>query len=285
MSGQSRSPLLSHIVLRDAEIPWQSNQSIPGFLHKELALDPVSGAPVLLWFVPPGWGEELVGEEPMLHYHVSARERAYILYGDFPHWEFSSFDDVEGYVEVMKGGLFMDRPAKSLHGLKPGRYSQAGAMILYWATGPGTNIGDADYNDESIDMLAGVRDEAQRTDLQMVRLFRPDDLAWAPHPTRAGWKIKHLAGDPGEGKAVSLVYASPHWRGDPRHAPIAMHAGNEHAWSFVMMGGITLTFGGSGEALALNDFAGWTAAAPASLAGAEVGELGCLMLCVGHAMN
>jgi hypothetical protein len=276
---------MPHTVIRNAVTPWQGFDGIPGFLHKPLALDPDTGARILLWFVPPGWGEQLVGEEAMLHYHANAAERAYILYGDFPHWEFSTFDDVEGYLEVMKGGLFMDRPPKSLHGLKPGNYSQAGAMILYWATGPGTNVGDAEYHQESVDMLAGVRDEAQRTDLQLVRLFRPDDLAWAPHPSRSGWKIKHLAGDAGHGKAVSLVYAAPGWRGAAADAPIAGHTDSAHAWSFVLMGDMTLALGGAVEPLAQHDFVEWTADSPASLAGAEVGELGCLTLCIGHAMG
>ena len=107
-------------------VPWEDNPGIPGFKRQLLTHDEATSAQIRVDYVPPGIvpaGLQL----PHRHYHNSVTERAYTLFGDFPHWEFSGVRDDEGELIMFRRHLFMDRPPKSIHGLMPEPISATGA--------------------------------------------------------------------------------------------------------------------------------------------------------------
>ncbi len=265
-------------LIRTDQVEWRPFLDIPGFMEKPLWYDAETGARRTIWHIPPAWGETLIPDEAMLHYHRSVYERSYFLFGDFPHWEFDGFDDMEGYVEVMREGLFMDRPPMSLHGLKPGLYSQTGAIILYWNTGRGTSIAEEGYADESIDVLASRRDPGLRATLNPVRLIRHHDMPWQDDPRRPGWKTKRLADEAQGGDPVTLIFVAP---GDHATGSDVSSDGTfVRPWTYVLSGDMRI---GSDVSVQAGDYLDWDAGdgLPGSI---TAGPTGCLALCIGHTL-
>lgn len=273
---------MHHTLIRTGDVEWRPFADIPGFMEKPLWFDLESGARRTIWHVPPAWGETLIPDEAMLHYHRSVYERSYFLFGDFPHWEFDGFDDLDGYVEIMREGLFMDRPPMSLHGLKPGLYSQTGAVILYWNTGRGTSIAEEGYSTESVDVLASRRDPEMRAALNPVRLLRPHEMPWQDFPGRQGWKIKQLADEAQGGDPVTMVFVPPgeHPLGDG----VKGDGTFARPWAYLLSGDMRIGMASGIELCGqAGDYLDWEAGAgPCSYV--RAGATGCLALCIGHTL-
>ncbi len=273
--------------------PWEDNPGIPGFKRRLLFLDEAKRTEVRMDYVPSGIvpGEL---ELPHRHYHNSVTERAYTLFGDFPHWEFSSPEDREGELIVFRRHLFMDRPPKSIHGLLPEPVSETGAVILYWNTGPGTGVAEPEAPRETVtvpfnDSTDFVRadfdsDDFARVDFSAARIFDSGDVVWRAHPHAAGWKFKPLAEAVERSGAVCLVHIPADWAGPER--PSGISGGETPPWLFVVSGDIRLQISGNG---AQNDlhlqegaFLLWRSGAEMRLPDGPVSDGGCVALCIGH---
>jgi len=112
---------------------------------------------VKFWRIPAGWSLADVGVEQNLHFHRRASEYAAVLDGDFPHIEYDCASDSLRRIRFGAGDL-MIRPPGSLHGLHQEMSVQHTCTMLYWNTGPGTSLLDANYATETID----VSDDRQR---------------------------------------------------------------------------------------------------------------------------
>ena len=119
-------------------VPWEDNPGIPGFKRRLLAFDDAKRAEIRMDYVPPRTIPDVL-QLPHRHYHNSVTERAYTLFGDFPHWEFSGVEDHEGELIMFRRHLFMDRPPKSIHGLMPRASFRngLGAPVLEHGSGHG----------------------------------------------------------------------------------------------------------------------------------------------------
>jgi hypothetical protein len=259
--------------LKTSGMDWAEDPDIPGFKQKLLHVDTDSGAVTRLWFIPPGWGRDLLQGKPDRHYHKTVIERGYHLYGDFPHWEFADAHDHEGTGAPLTKGIFMDRPVLSLHGLQPEPVSQAGAVILYWNTGRGTSIREPGFALETINVpFNGGGDWPQFNDARLIQTL---ELPWQPHERVAGWKHKPLAAASHGSGAVSVVHIPTDWQPDGT-ASFAAGPG----WTFVVHGDLRLD---AGLALAEGDYLEWSSDEAVALRAGSASDAGCTLLWVGDA--
>ena len=191
-------------------MPWEDNPWIPGFKRRLLVHDDSKGSEIRIDYVPPGCIPDVL-ELPHRHYHNTVTERAYTLYGDFPHWEFSEAEDLEGDMIVFRRHLFMDRPPKTIHGLMPEPLSETGCVLLYWNTGPGTGVAEPEAPVESVDIPFDDVAESDFPEFGDARLFDTGEVAWQPHSIVPGWKVKPLADAHENSGAVSLVHIPADW--------------------------------------------------------------------------
>lgn len=274
-------PSYTHICTD--EINWVEDPDIPGFKQKILGKDPQTNAVVRLWFIPPEWGGDILDGKPDRHYHKTVVERAFHLSGDFPHWEFSSVDDFEGELYIFSRGLFMDRPPGSLHGLLPTPTSQAGAQILYWNTGSGTSIREAEFEHETINVPFDAQTKLKIDSVTPCRLIETDDLVWQPHPFLTGAKIKYLADAHHGADPVVMVHIPAGWHS---RAVIDVKGSASHRpWLYAIYGDLAVTVGDEALRLRTSDFFAWTSGADPRFAGGEVSEEGCTLICSGHQLG
>ena len=250
---------------------WVDDPDIPGFKQKILHQDEASGAVVRLWFIPPGWGSDILQGKPDRHYHKTVIERAYHLYGDFPHWEFDDADDHTGHGAALTVGMFMDRPVLSLHGLQPEPVSQAGAVIIYWNTGRGTSIREPGFDLETINVP--FDDGGSWPQFNAARLIQTLDLPWQSHPRVPAWKHKPLAPASHGSGAAALVHIPTDWQ--PAKAE---EFATEPGWVFVVHGDLGLD---ADLALAEGDYLEWTSATHLKLGHRPCSDAGCTLLWVG----
>ena len=276
--------------LKDTEaMAWEGNPGIPGFpgfKRRLLFRDDAIGAEVRMDYVPPGIvpGEL---ELPHRHYHNSVTERAYTLSGDFPHWEFSSVEDHAGELIVFRRHLFMDRPPKSIHGLLAEPVSEAGAVVLYWNTGPGTGVAEPEAPIETVTLPFDDRAEKLRTDFSGARIFDSGTVAWRAHPSVPGWKFKPLAEAVDRSGAVCLVHIPADWTASEQSSGFSEH--DSPPWLFVVSGDLRLDMAHNGarRELALREgaFLMWHAPAALCLPPESISDGGCTALCIGHDLS
>lgn len=267
-------------------VPWEGNPGIPGFKRQLLSHDEATSAQVRVDYVPPGIvpaGLQL----PHRHYHNSVTERAYTLFGDFPHWEFSGVSDLDGELIMFRRHLFMDRPPKSIHGLMPEPISETGAAILYWNTGPGTGVAEPEAVQETVDVPFDGSADQDRTDFSDCRLLDSGDLAWRNHPVVAGWKIKPLAGAVQHSGAVCLVHIPADWTASGE--PLGVSVSDTSPWLFVVSGDLCLHMAENGarHELELREggFLQWRAGAVLGVPNKSCTDGGCVVLCIGHDLS
>lgn len=268
----------SHVCAHDMD--WEDDPDIPGFRQKVLYRDEDTNAYVRLWFVPPDWGKDVFNGEPDRHYHRSVVERAYQLYGDFPHWEFNSVEDLEGDLYIFKRGLFMDRPPGSLHGLLPEPRSQAGAVILYWNSGGGTSIQEPGFDEETVKVPFENDVKLEINTFNPCRLLETDKMAWQAHPDVEGWKIKRLAESGYGADTADLVFIPSDWQPDADHMTVATDA--DAPWLYAVSGDLSVSLDGAETLLKQDDFLRWTSTNTLTLPDKPVSETGCIALCSGH---
>lgn len=138
---------------------FEPDPGITGFEMARVA-DDARGL-VKFWRVPAGWGIGQLGIEGNLHFHRRAWEYAAVLDGDFPHVEYDKSRDALRRIRFGAGDLMIRAPG-SLHGLHADMTVQRTCTMLYWNTGPGTSLLDANYAEETVDVTGDAapwRDE------------------------------------------------------------------------------------------------------------------------------
>ena len=276
----------SFSLINSEAMAWEGNPGIPGFKRRLLFRDDAIGAEVRMDYVPPGIvpGEL---ELPHRHYHKSVTERAYTLSGDFPHWEFSSVEDHAGELIVFRRHLFMDRPPRSIHGLLAEPVSEAGAVVLYWNTGPGTGVAEPEAPIETVTLPFDGRAEKLRTDFSDARIFDSGTVAWRAHPSVPGWKFKPLAEAVENSGAVCLVHIPADWTGSP--GPVEAQGAAPSPWLFVVAGDLNLYLAENGarRELALREgaFLMWRSATALAVPPESASDGGCTVLCIGHDLS
>lgn len=136
-------------IVRFADRVHVAEPGITGFLMAPvLERGPITAK---FWRVPAGWNIGCVGVERNLHVHERVWEYAAILAGDFPHVE---YDDERAACFDFRfhAGDLMIRPPGSLHGLRAELAVHERCDILYWNTGSGTSLLDADYHAQTTDL-------------------------------------------------------------------------------------------------------------------------------------
>ena len=267
-------------------VPWEDNPGIPGFKRRLLAFDDAKRAEIRMDYVPPGTIPDVL-QLPHRHYHKSVTERAYTLFGDFPHWEFSGVEDQEGELIMFRRHLFMDRPPKSIHGLMPEPLSETGSVLLYWNTGPGTGVAEPEAAQETVTIPFDGSADNGRADFADCRLLDSGELAWQKHPFVAGWKSKPLAEAVERSGAVWLVHIPADWTASGEPLEVIGH--ETPPWLFVVSGEVSLHVAENGARhdLELREgaFLLWRAGAALGVPRKSATDGGCVVLCVGHDLS
>jgi hypothetical protein len=153
---------------------FEDEPGITGFERATVRED--DRAEVKFWRVPAGWGLSRVGVVENLHYHRRAWEYAAFLHGDFPHVEYDADARKTSRIRFGAGDL-MIRPPGSIHGLHADMHVESGCGILYWNTGPGTSLLDAEYPQETVDVSGDPAvhhcDPSSRCRIDRVDTLRP----------------------------------------------------------------------------------------------------------------
>jgi len=272
--------------LQTKNIPWTPDPGIPGFREKMLRFDEAKESVVRLWYLPPGWGQDVFDGKPDRHYHTTVIERGYHIFGDFPHWEFSSVDDLEGELKIFEKGLFMDRPILTLHGILPSPVSETGSMILYWNSGPGVSIEDEKYASETVGVPFDPAADVPLREFEPCRFVETDALPWQPHPNIPGWKIKPLADPRGGDGSVAIVHIPTDWQPDNG---LVLGGSDQRQWLFVLSGDLRVNVSASSGAdapleLGEWDFLDWQSPSALSFATSSASDAGCVALCMGDAI-
>jgi len=121
-------PALS--VIDTQSMPWQHGglRLSKNWALKILEDDTTTGRRVAIAYLPAG----LVSHEGR-HYH-QFQQWFYFLHGDIPVFDFTSPEQKQARVNILREGYFVDRPAGSMHG-DPGPgdpVSQEGSMFVMW---------------------------------------------------------------------------------------------------------------------------------------------------------
>ena len=269
------------------QLDWEQDPTIRDFNRKLLYLDAETGADTLLRYFPPGARYTGHGGGRHRHYHLTVRQRAFALYGDFPHCEFKDPLDIEGNNIVFRRGYFMDRPPRSIHGTQPEPLSQSGAVILQWNTGGGVGLDDPKAEVETVSVPFEGDLQSMGKNFPEGRVFDTSNLAWQPHPTVPGWKRKVLATPEQDDEAVSLLFVPPEWR--PGDLPARGAPSGDRSWLFVLSGDLPLWVYDTpeatpGECVSLREgtYLEWSQPAVVGFEAGPGSEIGCTLLCVGH---
>jgi hypothetical protein len=126
---------------------WEPLPGLDGAYQKILDRDPDGWVYARLTYLPAGFKWP---ELPYRHYHRTVTECSYIVGGELVMWEYENADQQQGQEIRHKDGYFTCRRPGSIHGYEAGRTSDTGAIILSWRTGPGTVIGEAGFDDETV---------------------------------------------------------------------------------------------------------------------------------------
>ena len=267
-------------------MPWEDSPGIPGYKRRLLAFDDATRAEIRMGYVPPGAVPDVV-QLPHRHYHNSVTERAYHLFGDFPHWEFSGVRDDEGELVMFRRHLFMDRQPKSIHGLMAEPLSETGSVILYWNTGPGTGVAEPEAAKETVAIPFDGSADDDRTNFAYARIFDSGDVAWQKHPMVAGWKVKPLAEGVEHSGAVCLVHIPADWTA--LGEPSKVLGGQPSPWLFIISGDIRVDVGENGArhdlALREGGFLLWRTGEALSVPHKSATDGGCVVLCIGHDLS
>jgi hypothetical protein len=269
-------------LIRTATMDWEPDPEIPGFKQQILRRDAKRKSVVRKWFVPPAFGDVLEGK-PDRHYHKSVVERAYVLAGDFPHWEFPTAADFEGELFVFRRDLAMDRPPGSLHGLLPEPKSQVGSQILYWNTGPGTSIREKGFEKETINVAFDKKAKSDEREFTQCRLLQTNELPWQRHPRVTGLKWKPLMpAISGAGETSVVCVPADFW---PVQKVSCEAQAGESAWLYVLSGDLKLRVDGTALTLGEGDYLEWRTPSVVSFGQGEASDGGATVVCTGHALG
>ncbi|MBI3950809.1 MAG: hypothetical protein HY314_10195 [Acidobacteria bacterium] len=191
-------------ILNTNKMEWTPVQDLEeqGWLKKELAVEPKSGAEIRLFFIPPGWIDQTgVNERHFTDY----REWAFTLFGDLPFCSYDHPADDKCHLTIDRKGTYLDRPRNNIHGTEgPKRTAELGLPVsktgyfsLFWREKKGKiNYVHWPPKEEYLKMDKSL--------FTQPRYVQTDEMDWQPHPTLKGWLIKPLTDD-SETK-VSILY-------------------------------------------------------------------------------
>jgi hypothetical protein len=126
-----------------------------------------------------------------------------VLDGDFPHIEYDCASDSLRRIRFGAGDL-MIRPPGSLHGLHQDMSVLRDCTMLYWNTGPGTSLLDANYANETTD----VSDDLPRWRPELndrCRITRVDFAPTAASTSAGDPPVRQCFSQPGEAFEVTLL--------------------------------------------------------------------------------
>ena len=262
-------------------MPVSESPANPGAKDQTLWKDQTTGSTVQMSYGPAGFPPkvaEILAHGPHRHYHKTVNERHYILAGDYPiwHWQDASGD---GKLTILRRHTFLENPPKALHGIRPETTPTIATQLLVWNNGPGTSIFDKEAEQETIEVPidGSTHDVAWASS----RILSTMDMAWRPHASVDGWKVKDLAPEVKDSPPVTLVNLPP-----DAEAGAQEIAGADRTWLFVLSGDLSPVVktaeGPSQLSLQEGHFLAWSRGMSVTFPGAPVSISGCLALCVGH---
>lgn len=252
----------------------------PGTKSKELHFDKESGANLRLAYLPAGF----TIAETERHHHGDTREGVFILFGNVPYREYDLPEDTEGRFFDFKKGFLLDRTPRSIHGISLDPATELGCMILEWGTGP------LEFNYIPFDGDL----QSFGTDYYPPHVADSESMAWSPHPTLKGCKIKMLSdgGDNPDPRfhPVCLVHIPPGWT--PANTVHRSAAADLRQWCYAVHGDVpiwtyddALSATGKQHMLKEGCYLEWTGPAVAGFESGAASEIGCILLCVGTTLG
>ena len=193
-------PFVPVKVLNTSAMPWSPPINELGWKAKTLYNNEQTGDHLIIIWVPIG------APGGRNHYH-DFHEWAYWLTGDFVNNEYTSPLQRIGDFQQFREGVFLDRPAYSLHGGEPGRLeSQVGGTCLIMEEGGKTIYvipDDPNYSDE-------WKQVEQWTTPRIIDTL--SELPWEPYPEAKNISIKRLADDQVRGFRAVMWLLPAGWK-------------------------------------------------------------------------
>ncbi len=258
-------------IIDTSEVPWEPHV-LAGSTRKVLDRDEDTGGYVHLRQVPPG------GAPAGRQLHLSVRETFFWLHGDLPCWEYDSPLDLDGHLLVYRRGTFMDRWPLSIHGRRPTPESRNGAEFLIWTSGGAEFETDPE---ESIPVPFSPDPGDFGESFTSPTVIDTDSLPWSPHPRTAGLAWRSLDADTDDPRRhpISLVQIPPGWQATEDLIPA-----RRRCWVYGVQGSVPARFDDTVVRINEGVFARWGTGTSVKLA-PEPTDVGCTLLCVGHALE
>lgn len=227
------------IVIDTNAMPWDTEAGALGWGVKTLFENSSTSDVLKIIKIPIG------GPGAKSHYH-DFHEWAYWLTGDFVNNEYASPFQRIGPFTQFREGVFLDRPAYSLHGYEDGRLeSQVGGTCLIMEEG-GRSInvvpGEPGYSEE-------FRDVEQWTNPRIIDTIH--EQPWQADPNADGVMIKYLVENRLEGFRAVLRRLPSGWKSSQaREFSSPYFYRKAHQFNFVLAGDIRLQAWASPESAA-----------------------------------
>lgn len=276
--ADAASPFTPIKVLDTAAMPWSPPINELGWKAKTLFSNEDTGDHLVIIWVPIG------APGGRNHYHTF-HEWAYWLTGDFVNNEYTSPLQRIGDFQQFREGVFLDRPAYSLHGGEPGRLdSQVGGTCLIMEEGGETiyvTPDDKKYDD-------AWKKVKQWTVPRIIDTI--SELPWEPYDGAEGIGIKRLANDQVRGFRAVMWLLPAGWKvTDEGQFGKAHYYKQAHQFNYILNGDMQLQSWASPEQKAeqirlTKDF--YFEKAPMAISGladGTVSETGCVWLQVTYA--
>ncbi len=265
-------------VLDTSAMPWSPPFNELGWKAKTLYNNEETGDHLVILWVPIG------APGGRNHYH-DFHEWAYWLTGDFVNNEYTSPLQRIGDFQQFREGVFLDRPAYSLHGGEPGRLdSQVGGTCLIMEEGGKTIYvipDDPNYSDE-------WKQVKQWTVPRIIDTI--SELPWEPYDDAKGISIKRLADDQVRGFRAVMWLVPAGWKsGGAGQFGRAHYYKQAHQFNYILNGDLQLQCWASPDKKAeqvklVKDF--YFEKAPMAISGLAdgvVSETGCVWMQVTYA--
>ena len=265
-------------VLDTSAMPWSPPINELGWKAKTLYSNKDTGDHLVIIWVPIG------APGGRNHYHTF-HEWAYWLTGDFVNNEYTSPLQRIGDFQQFREGVFLDRPAYSLHGGEPGRLdSQVGGTCLIMEEGGKTIYvipDDPNYSDE-------WKQVKQWTVPRIIDTI--SELPWEPYDGANDIGIKRLVNDQVRGFRAVMWLLPAGWKtSGAGQFGRAHYYKQAHQFNYILNGDLQLQCWASPEQKAeqvrlTKDF--YFEKAPMAISGladGTVSETGCVWLQVTYA--
>ncbi len=228
--GSATAPYRPVRIINTDAMPWPAPTNAFGWRIKVLFENEDTGDRLLIIEVPIG------AEGGPNHYH-DFHEWAYWLTGDFVNNEYTHPDQRMGSFQQFREGIFLDRPAYSLHGGEPERLdSQVGGTCLIMEEG-GESFSVIPGNPRYSEAYKQVQ---QWTVPRIIDTLQ--DIPWESANGVDGVFVKHLVEDQVRGFRATMWRLSAGWNAAqaPEFAR-AYYYRQAHQFNFVIAGDMRIT--------------------------------------------